>query len=409
MPINYVTTTHIDQIKNWDQHLELRLDKLNLSIHEIIAITKKLKHTPIISDRNTFIQNDVFKAICPFGMIDIDLAQYNSNTHQGLHPLILSSHETSYPNQLPDIPQHYFKICPEPKSMIDCLRFLVSAQSYKTSRTISYARGTKAIFTRLLAQRSHQPIHFTAHDKASAQDGQLIENPAQNLIPAKYWLAVIGHLIEHSQSPKFHNQWINHEKLPAHYVKLDISPNEIEDCIPLIKALPFIGLSITSPYKQLFAKHFNATSPVINTLVNHHTFWSTYNTDQDAFMALTQPANQILILGSGACALAIAEKIKKPVDLWARSGKSREYFLKRFPNTRPHKKVIYDLIISTLPAKAHTHLPKLTSDVLLDLQYQSLPPKQIQYQKLIPGDLFFLTQAKLQKNYFKTAIIKEEM
>ena len=392
-----------------EQHLELRLDKLNLSIHEIIAISKNLKHTPVISDRVSPIPNDVFKTLRPFGIIDIGLAQYNSQIHHGPHPLILSSHETTFPHQLPDIPHHYFKVCPAPQCMTDCLRFLISAQRYPTCKTIAYARGFDYSFTRHLAQRSHQPIHFTAHNQAASQDGQLIENTPQDLTLAHHWLAVIGHDIEHSQSPSFHNQWIHDDRLPAHYVKLNIKPEEIEECIPLIQALPFIGLSITSPYKQLFAKYFNTKSPVINTLIKHSGFWESHNTDQSAFTSLCPQANRVLMLGSGACALAITEKLNKPIDLWARPGTSRDHFLKQFPATRPAKDIPYDLIISTLPTQAHHLLPKLSTQAFMDLQYQSPVPKQIQYQKLIAGELFFKTQAQYQTKYFKAAIIKKEI
>lgn len=409
MPNNHITTIHSNQIQNTDQRLELRLDKLGLSMHEIIAIAKRLKHTPIISDRATPIPDSLFKALSPYGIIDIEMAQYNSRIHQGPHPLILSSHQTSFSPKLPDIPHHYFKVCPKPKNMTDCLQFLVTAQNYPQTRTIAYARGIDYVFTRHLAQRSHQPIHFTAHDQRSAQDGQLIENSSQNLNIAQYWLAVIGHNIAHSKSPDFHNDWIVTENLPAYYICLDIKPEEIEDCIPLIQKLPFMGFSITSPYKQLFAKQFNAKQPVINTLIKHNSSWECHNTDQNAFMELSPKANKILILGAGSCALAIAEKINKPIHLWARPGRSREYFLENFPNTQTPTFTQWDLIICTLPSQAHTKLPRLKTDTLLDLQYQSPPPKQIQHQKLLSGELFFKTQAIHQKKYFKEAIIKKEL
>ena len=75
MPNNHITTIHSNQIQNTDQRLELRLDKLDLSMHEIIAIAKRLKHTPIISDRATPIPDSLFKALSPYGIIDIEMAQ----------------------------------------------------------------------------------------------------------------------------------------------------------------------------------------------------------------------------------------------------------------------------------------------------------------------------------------------
>ena len=62
-------------------------------------------------------------------------------------------------------------------------------------------------------------------------------------------LAVIGHPIAHSASPRMHQAALDAAGIDARYIRLDIDPGQVGEAFSRMRALGFIGCNVTVPHK----------------------------------------------------------------------------------------------------------------------------------------------------------------
>ena len=62
-------------------------------------------------------------------------------------------------------------------------------------------------------------------------------------------LAVIGHPVAHSASPRMHQPALDAAGIDARYIRLDIEPGQVGEAFSRMKALGFIGCNVTVPHK----------------------------------------------------------------------------------------------------------------------------------------------------------------
>lgn len=62
-------------------------------------------------------------------------------------------------------------------------------------------------------------------------------------------LAVIGHPISHSASPKMHQAPLDAFAMSMRYIRLDIEPGQVGEAFARMRALGFIGCNVTVPHK----------------------------------------------------------------------------------------------------------------------------------------------------------------
>lgn len=62
-------------------------------------------------------------------------------------------------------------------------------------------------------------------------------------------LAVIGHPVAHSASPRMHRPALDAEGIDARYIRLDIEPGQVAEAFARMRALGFIGCNVTVPHK----------------------------------------------------------------------------------------------------------------------------------------------------------------
>ena len=208
--------------------IELRLDKLNLSLIDIKNISQRLPIAPVISNRREHLSLEDIQNLLPYGQVDIDIDIYEKIALDlPIKPIIISSHSNTYPRDLPQVPHAWFKICPSLDSMPEALAFLMHIRQIPQKNLIAYVRGDRFSFTRELAWGMGQAGQFVGIDKDHSVEGQLLITQLPPDISYDHWFAVIGHPIEHSQSPSFHNQWIEQGNYRARYIRLDIHPQEL--------------------------------------------------------------------------------------------------------------------------------------------------------------------------------------
>lgn len=130
-------------------------------------------------------------------------------------------------------------------------------------------------------------------------------------------LGVIGHPVEHSQSPKMHNAAIASLGLDYIYLPFPVQPKDLEDAIAGFRAIGVVGFSITIPHKQAIIPLLSEVSDIaqavgaVNTVKNTDQGWIGTNTDVEGFIAPLLAYNrdwsqtEAVILGNGGAARAV--------------------------------------------------------------------------------------------------------
>jgi shikimate dehydrogenase len=132
-------------------------------------------------------------------------------------------------------------------------------------------------------------------------------------------LGVFGDPVAHSLSPQMQNAALKSCKIDMQYARFQISPNELQCALDLIRELNFVGVNLTTPHKIAASKlmekiHDNARRiGAINTVKVDDEKLRGYNTDSKGFarairqeFAVDLRDLRVMILGGGGVARAIA-------------------------------------------------------------------------------------------------------
>src|SRR6478609_1006738 len=68
-------------------------------------------------------------------------------------------------------------------------------------------------------------------------------------------LAVIGHPVAHSASPRMHQAALDELGNDLRYIRLDIEPGQVGEAFNRMRALGFIGCNVTVPHKLEAMEH----------------------------------------------------------------------------------------------------------------------------------------------------------
>jgi shikimate dehydrogenase len=101
-------------------------------------------------------------------------------------------------------------------------------------------------------------------------------------------LAVIGHPIAHSASPKMHQAALDALGLDMRYIRLDIEPGQVAEAFHRMRALGFIGCNVTVPHKLEAMAHCEVHPDArelgaVNTIHFNEASTLGYNTDGPGF------------------------------------------------------------------------------------------------------------------------------
>ena len=88
------------------------------------------------------------------------------------------------------------------------------------------------------------------------------------LIVDRRLVALLGHPVAHSLSPRMQNAAFAARALDWAYVALDVPPERLEEAVRGLAALGFAGANVTVPHKRAAARLFDeADGAAVNTLV----------------------------------------------------------------------------------------------------------------------------------------------
>lgn len=102
-------------------------------------------------------------------------------------------------------------------------------------------------------------------------------------------LAVIGHPVAHSASPRMHQAALDALGTDARYIRIDVEPGEVGNALRLMRDLEFIGCNVTVPHKFEAMEACDALSPdaaalqTVNTIIFGEETLG-HNTDADGFV-----------------------------------------------------------------------------------------------------------------------------
>src|SRR5256886_11595643 len=132
-------------------------------------------------------------------------------------------------------------------------------------------------------------------------------------------LGVFGDPVAHSLSPKMQNAALKSCKIDMQYARFQISPDELQSALELIRELNFVGVNLTTPHKIAAAKLMDEIDDngrrigAINTVRIDKAKLRGYNTDGKGFgravrqeFAVDLRDLKVMILGAGGAARAIA-------------------------------------------------------------------------------------------------------
>lgn len=129
---------------------------------------------------------------------------------------------------------------------------------------------------------------------------------------------LIGCPVEHTKSPLIHNTLAKLLGMNLVYVPLHVQHEDLLDAIKGAKALQFLGLNVTVPYKSDVIPFLRDIDPLakqigaVNTLVAVEGGYKGYNTDMPGlYRAMEEDGvkiegEKILLLGAGGVARAVA-------------------------------------------------------------------------------------------------------
>jgi len=120
-------------------------------------------------------------------------------------------------------------------------------------------------------------------------------------------VALLGHPVAESLSPRMQNAAFAARGLDWAYVACDVDEHALEDAVRGLAALGFAGANVTTPHKLAVAEFVEADVPSVNTLVIRGGKVRGYSTD-DAILAQVD-GRIFAILGDGGSAAAFAHAL----------------------------------------------------------------------------------------------------
>jgi shikimate dehydrogenase len=138
---------------------------------------------------------------------------------------------------------------------------------------------------------------------------------------ARVPLAVVGHPVAHSLSPRMHNAAFGalHHFADWHYEKFDVLPEALPAALAAFAERGFLGINLTVPHKVLAVSEVTDIDPVaraagaVNTLLRTATGWKGFNTDGYGLaigvrenLGYELGGHPVILLGSGGAARGAA-------------------------------------------------------------------------------------------------------
>lgn len=365
-----------------------------------------------------------------------------------LHPeikIIISYHDFQTTAQDFDAIYHnmqrrfatFYKLAFHACTTLDALRLLCWQHARKQKNVIAVSMGRHGQITRILGPICGNPITYAyLEDDQQTAPGQLKVGDLtetygyRSLNRHTAIFGLIGNPVDKSISEITHNCLIQSCHLNAVYIKMQITPEEVEQFVLMAKQLPIHGLSVTMPLKERILPYIDHTDAQVqevgacNTL--HFQQNSIYGSNSDGAGALNaieriMPVlnKRVILLGAGGSAKAIAHEackrgahvtilnrhLNKAKDIAACLNSERDLSLclgKSLDSMKECAQEGYDILINCTPVDLPIdHEVILPQAIVMDIRTKPqktpfLQAAQSRGCKIIYGYQMFTEQAAIQ-------------
>jgi shikimate dehydrogenase len=167
-------------------------------------------------------------------------------------------------------------------------------------------------------------------------------------------VALLGHPIAQSLSPRMQNAAFAARGLDWHYSAFDVE--DVAASISALQALGFVGANVTIPHKQAAAAACDeADGESVNTLLFDAGRVVGHNTDREILAGVH--AARACVIGAGGAALALGPALPEDTRVFSRSG------------TWPPDADGCDLIVNATPVRDDVLVQPVAGQVVVDLAY----------------------------------------
>ena len=167
-------------------------------------------------------------------------------------------------------------------------------------------------------------------------------------------VALLGHPVAHSLSPRMQNAAFAARALDFRYVALDVPPERIEEAVRGLGALGFAGANVTAPHKRAVSALVGSELGSVNTLVFRGDGIDAYSTDAAVLEGL--PSERPAIIGDGGAAAAFRAALPH-ARVFSRRGEW------------PPEVGECDLVVNATPVKDEVLVRVGAGQTLIDLPY----------------------------------------
>jgi shikimate dehydrogenase len=173
--------------------------------------------------------------------------------------------------------------------------------------------------------------------------------------PRTRLVALLGHPVAHSRSPRMQNAAFAARALDWAYVALDVSPSHLTDTVRGLAAAGFVGANVTTPHKRAAAALAETSEESVNTLIFDGERIRGFSTDAAVLSAL-EPPGAPAIVGDGGAAIAFRGALPQ-ATVFSRRGEW------------PPDVASADLIVHATPVRDEVLVELRPGQVLVDLPY----------------------------------------
>jgi shikimate dehydrogenase len=169
-------------------------------------------------------------------------------------------------------------------------------------------------------------------------------------------VALLGHPVAGSLSPRMQNAAFAARALDWAYVPLDVEPRRLEAAVGGLVAGGYAGANVTIPHKQAVAALCDeAEGESVNTLVFNDGHIAGFNTDKEIVAGIE--ARTVCLLGSGGAAHALLPALPGEVRVFSRSG------------AWPPDASGCDLIVNATPVRDELLVQPVAGQTVVELAY----------------------------------------
>jgi len=168
-------------------------------------------------------------------------------------------------------------------------------------------------------------------------------------------VALIGHPVAHSLSPRMQNAAFAEVGLDWSYVAIDVAEGPVE-AVRALQTRGFAGANVTIPHKRaVVAACDEADGDAVNTLVFRDDRVLGFNTDREILAGIE--ATRACVIGAGGAAEALRDALPRDTRVYSRSG------------TWPPDASGCDLIVNATPVRDELLVQPQAGQVVVDLAY----------------------------------------